>query len=169
MTDARCPVTDGFNYGSNSTILILVPFPFPASSDLGFGFVSVSVTGRKERVRIGKKAVVLILLDILLVMGSLYLSLALRFDGAVDERYLTEIIPFLPVFALVGVRQHSGALCDRYGGYPGFSSLHNYRLCHRLAPGAAEHPYHQLAPGHNFNRQFPLSLAGTSGSCPKSQ
>ena len=65
--------------------------------------------------RISHRAAVLIILDILLILGSFYLSLFLRFDGAIETRYLTAIIPFLPVFAVVYI-----------------SSFYLFRMYHRL-------------------------------------
>ena len=51
--------------------------------------------------RIGKKAVILILLDIILVMAALYVAAWLRFDGQIPRSYLDALLDLLPVFAVI--------------------------------------------------------------------
>lgn len=65
--------------------------------------------------RIGKKAVILILLDIILVMAALYVAAWLRFDGQIPRSYLDALLDLLPVFAVIYI-----------------SSFYLFRMYHRM-------------------------------------
>ncbi|NLK52733.1 MAG: polysaccharide biosynthesis protein, partial [Syntrophomonadaceae bacterium] len=71
--------------------------------------------------RIGRRAVILILLDTVLIVVAIHLALWLRFDGAIDPKYLTTIHHLLP-FA-IAIYIISFYICRLYNRMWAYASI----------------------------------------------